>query len=188
HTATSCRQPLQRHGHLRPALRQLRGPDAFPRRHQPEGALRVGFRFEHAGTLRSRLPPHKPRRAPVGVRCRRAPPLIHSRVTPHRKICLRDLTSGNPPVAGTLLPSRWRRIKTKNNKSRTIMTTLEIKGDWNITKGKLKQKWAKLTDDDLQYAEGKQEELVGRIQKRTGETREAVEKALKESCSACGCK
>ena len=31
------------------------------------------------------------------------------------------------------------------------MTTLEIKGDWNITKGKLKQKWAKLTDDDLQY-------------------------------------
>jgi uncharacterized protein YjbJ (UPF0337 family) len=63
------------------------------------------------------------------------------------------------------------------------MTTLEIKGDWNITKGKLKQKWAKLTDDDLQYAEGRQEELVGRIQKRTGETREAVEKAVKESCS-----
>ncbi len=66
-----------------------------------------------------------------------------------------------------------------------IMTTLEIKGDWNITKGKLKQKWAKLTDDDLQYAEGKQEELLGRIQKRTGETREAVEKAVKESCGTC---
>ena len=43
------------------------------------------------------------------------------------------------------------------------MTTLEIKGDWNITRGKLKQKWAQLTDDDLQYAEGKQEELLGRI-------------------------
>jgi uncharacterized protein YjbJ (UPF0337 family) len=68
------------------------------------------------------------------------------------------------------------------------MTTLEIKGDWNITKGKLKQKWAKLTDDDLQYAEGKQDELIGRIQKRTGETREAVEKALKECCSDdCAC-
>jgi uncharacterized protein YjbJ (UPF0337 family) len=66
------------------------------------------------------------------------------------------------------------------------MTTLEIKGDWNITKGKLKQKWAKLTDDDLQYAEGKQAEFVGRIQKRTGETREAVEKALKECCSTWG--
>ena len=37
------------------------------------------------------------------------------------------------------------------------MNTLAIKGDWNITKGKLKQKWAKLTDDDLQYAEGKQD-------------------------------
>ena len=66
------------------------------------------------------------------------------------------------------------------------MTTLEIKGDWNITKGKLKQKWAKLTDDDLQYSVGKQEELLGRIQKRTGETREAVEKAINES-SAGGC-
>lgn len=63
------------------------------------------------------------------------------------------------------------------------MTTLEIKGDWNIAKGKLKQKWAKLTDSDLQYVDGKKDELLGRIQKRTGETREAVEKAVKESCS-----
>ncbi|MBC8001608.1 MAG: CsbD family protein [Opitutaceae bacterium] len=67
------------------------------------------------------------------------------------------------------------------------MTTLEIKGDWNITKGKLKQKWAKLTDDDLQFVEGKQEELLGRIQKRTGETREAIEKAFKESSSSSCC-
>ena len=65
------------------------------------------------------------------------------------------------------------------------MTTLEIKGDWNITKGKLKQKWAKLIDSDLQYTEGKTEELIGRIQKRTGETREAVEKAVKEASSCC---
>jgi uncharacterized protein YjbJ (UPF0337 family) len=39
------------------------------------------------------------------------------------------------------------------------MNTLEIKGDWNIAKGKLKQKGSKLTDDDLQYVAGKQEEL-----------------------------
>jgi uncharacterized protein YjbJ (UPF0337 family) len=64
------------------------------------------------------------------------------------------------------------------------MTTLEIKGDWNIIKGKLRQKWAKLTDSDLQYAEGKHDELIGRIQKRTGETREAVEKAIKDSLAA----
>ena len=66
------------------------------------------------------------------------------------------------------------------------MNTLEIKGDWNITKGKLKEKWAKLTDNDLQYVEGKQDELVGRIQKSTGAPREAVEKVIKES-SSCGC-
>ena len=79
-------------------------------------------------------------------------------------------------------PAANQQIKRKQN----IMTKLEIKGDWNITKGKLKQKWSKLTDDDLQFAEGKQDELLGRIQKRTGETREAVEKAIKE-VSSCGC-
>jgi uncharacterized protein YjbJ (UPF0337 family) len=66
------------------------------------------------------------------------------------------------------------------------MNTLEIKGDWNITKGKLKQKWATLTDDDLQFAEGKVEEVLGRIQKRTGETRETVEKAVKEASAHSG--
>lgn len=68
------------------------------------------------------------------------------------------------------------------------MNNLEIKGDWSITKGKLKQKWAKLTDDDLHYVEGKLDELLGRIQKCTGETREAVEKAIKEFSAACSCK
>lgn len=69
-----------------------------------------------------------------------------------------------------------------------IMNKLEIKGDWNIIKGKLKQKWANLTEDDLQYVEGKTDELSGRIQKRTGETREAIEKVIKESSSGCCCK
>lgn len=61
------------------------------------------------------------------------------------------------------------------------MNTLQLKGDWNIAKGKLKQKYANLTDDDLRYVEGQQDELVGRIQKRTGQTKEAVEKALEDS-------
>jgi len=64
------------------------------------------------------------------------------------------------------------------------MNRLEIKGDWNITKGQLKQKWTKLTDDDLQYVNGKQDELLGRIQKRTGETRETIEKAIKDAFSS----
>ncbi len=84
-----------------------------------------------------------------------------------------------------LADSAWRlSINTKQDKH---MNTLEIKGDWNITKGKLKQKWAQLTDDDLKCVEGKHDELLGRIQKRTGETKEAVEKALHEF-TACGCK
>jgi uncharacterized protein YjbJ (UPF0337 family) len=63
------------------------------------------------------------------------------------------------------------------------MNTLEIKGDWNIAKGKLKQRFAKLTDNDLRYERGQEDELVGRIQKLTGETKEEVERVLRE----CGC-
>jgi uncharacterized protein YjbJ (UPF0337 family) len=79
------------------------------------------------------------------------------------------------------------RDRTFNTKITKFMTTLEIKGDWNITRGRLKQKWAQLTNDDLEYAEGRQDELIGRIQKRTGETREAVEKAIKEIFTASNC-
>lgn len=63
------------------------------------------------------------------------------------------------------------------------MNTLQLKGNWNIVKGKLKQKFAKLTDDDLAYVAGKHDELVGRIQRRTGHTKEAVERALRD----CDC-
>ena len=65
------------------------------------------------------------------------------------------------------------------------MNTLEMKGNWNVIKGKLKQRWAKLTDNDLRYTEGQEDELIGRIQKRTGETREAVAKVLDEACTSC---
>lgn len=62
------------------------------------------------------------------------------------------------------------------------MNKLTIKGDWNVAKGKLKQKWAQLTDDDLAFRQGQEDELLGRIQKRTGESREAVEKYVRETC------
>jgi len=60
------------------------------------------------------------------------------------------------------------------------MNTLHIKGDWNIVKGKLKQNYAQLTDNDLRYEEGQEDELVGRIQKRTGDTKEAVQQFIDE--------
>lgn len=51
---------------------------------------------------------------------------------------------------------------------------LRLKGNWNELKGKMKQQYADLTDDDLLYVEGKEDELLGRIQKRTGKTKEEV--------------
>ena len=88
---------------------------------------------------------------------------------------------------GWQIPLKYLHFTKTANKT-TNMNTLEIKGDWNITKGKLKQKWAKLTDNDLSYTEGQQEELVGRIQKLTGETREMVENTIKYYSAAGGCK
>ncbi len=58
------------------------------------------------------------------------------------------------------------------------MDKLEIKGKWNEIKGKLKQKYADLTDDDLLFAEGKEEELYGRLQKRLGKTRNEIRKEI----------
>ena len=51
---------------------------------------------------------------------------------------------------------------------------MNLKGHWNEIKGKLKQKYAQLTDDDLTFAEGKEDELLGRLQKRLGRTKEDV--------------
>lgn len=51
---------------------------------------------------------------------------------------------------------------------------LKLRGNWNELKGKIKQQYADLTDDDLTYEEGKDDELVGRIQKKIGKTKEQV--------------
>jgi uncharacterized protein YjbJ (UPF0337 family) len=58
------------------------------------------------------------------------------------------------------------------------MNGLQIKGTWNEAKGKLKQKYAKLTDNDLTYMVGKEEELYGRLQKRLGKTKEEIQKEI----------
>jgi uncharacterized protein YjbJ (UPF0337 family) len=60
------------------------------------------------------------------------------------------------------------------------MNTQTLKGNWHIAKGKLKQKYANLTDNDLRYVEGKEEELIGRIQKVTGATRAEIERLFAE--------
>lgn len=60
------------------------------------------------------------------------------------------------------------------------MDKLRIKGNWNQAKGKLKQQYAELTDDDLKYTEGKEDELVGRIQEKTGKSRDEVRRMLND--------
>jgi len=54
------------------------------------------------------------------------------------------------------------------------MDKLQIKGNWNEIKGKLKQKYGELSDDDLAYAEGKEDELLGRLQQKTGKSRQQL--------------
>lgn len=54
------------------------------------------------------------------------------------------------------------------------MDRLELKGTWNELKGKVKQAHGNLTDDDLHYEEGKDDELLGRLQQKLGKTREEV--------------
>jgi len=51
---------------------------------------------------------------------------------------------------------------------------LKFKGNWNELKGKVKQKYANLTDNDLMYEEGKEDELLGRLQQKTGKTKQEL--------------
>jgi uncharacterized protein YjbJ (UPF0337 family) len=60
------------------------------------------------------------------------------------------------------------------------MTTLDLKGKWNEVKGKLKQKYGELTDDDLTFADGKEDELLGRLQQRLGKKKEEIRKIIEE--------
>lgn len=59
------------------------------------------------------------------------------------------------------------------------MDKLELKGKWNVIKGKVKQTYADLTDDDLKYEEGKDDELLGRLQEKTGKGKDELVKWLK---------
>lgn len=60
------------------------------------------------------------------------------------------------------------------------MNSTEMKGNWEEQKGKLKQKFAKLTDNDLLFAEGKKEEMMGRLQIKLGKSKEELHKILSD--------
>lgn len=58
------------------------------------------------------------------------------------------------------------------------MNKLNMKGNWNEAAGKLKQQFANLTDDDLLFKQGKEEELLGRLQKKLGKSKEEIRNLL----------
>ena len=61
-----------------------------------------------------------------------------------------------------------------------MKNTTELLGNWNETKGKLKQKFALLTDNDIMLVEGKQDEMLGRLQVKLGKTKEEIHKLIAE--------
>ena len=65
----------------------------------------------------------------------------------------------------------------QNLKSKKMNTT-ELKGNWNEQKGKLKKKFAVLTDNDLMFAEGKKEEMFGKLQIKLGKSKEELDKII----------
>jgi uncharacterized protein YjbJ (UPF0337 family) len=58
------------------------------------------------------------------------------------------------------------------------MNTTVLKGNWNELKGKLKQKYGDLTDDDLMFTEGKEDEMLGRLQKKLGKSKDEVRRLI----------
>jgi uncharacterized protein YjbJ (UPF0337 family) len=58
------------------------------------------------------------------------------------------------------------------------MNKIQFKGSWNEIKGKLKQSYGNLTDDDLVFAEGKDDELLGRLQKKLGKTKDEIRQMI----------
>jgi len=58
------------------------------------------------------------------------------------------------------------------------MNTTELLGNWKVTKGKLKQKYATLTEDDLLLVDGKHDEMLGKLQTKLGKTKEELHKLI----------
>jgi uncharacterized protein YjbJ (UPF0337 family) len=67
------------------------------------------------------------------------------------------------------------------------MNTDMLKGDWTNLKGKIKEKWGKLTDDDLTVIEGKRDQIAGKLQERYGYAKEQAQKELDEFCKTSSC-
>lgn len=68
----------------------------------------------------------------------------------------------------------------KTNQWKKAMSDLNIKGNWNEIKGKLKQEYGDLTDDDLIFVEGKEDEMLGRLQQKLGKKKEELASEIRK--------
>ena len=87
------------------------------------------------------------------------------RIFASEQSCYRTQSTPAARLAGNQSPAERRNLFAMTAK-------LQVKGGWNEVKGKLKQKYGQLTDDDLSFAEGKEDELLGRLQQRLGKSKE----------------
>jgi uncharacterized protein YjbJ (UPF0337 family) len=68
---------------------------------------------------------------------------------------------------------------------REIMNVEQLKGNWQIFKGKVKEQWGKLTDDDLNVAEGKVDQIAGKVAVKYGIAKEEAQQKLQSLCNEC---
>lgn len=67
------------------------------------------------------------------------------------------------------------------------MNSMTLKGNWNMLKGKVREKWGKLTDDDLDQIQGRSEQLLGKVQRAYGLSKEEAQKQIASFEEDCGC-
>ena len=66
------------------------------------------------------------------------------------------------------------------------MNSDQIEGNWEQFKGKLKEQWGKLTDDEIDQARGNRQQFVGKVQEKYGDSREVIERQYDSLCTECG--
>jgi uncharacterized protein YjbJ (UPF0337 family) len=102
----------------------------------------------------------------------------------HQRRWRRDPPTETRSVGGAIRHQKLIRLKS----GRQAMNWDTIKGDWKQFKGKVKEQWGKLTDDELDRIQGRRDQLAGAIQKRYGIAKDEAERQVKEfekGCSAC---
>ena len=116
----------------------------------------------------------------------RGVPLVGVLLKEMQARCLHHRGGGGTRIAAFFQPAGPARQGKSFHKEFAMISQQVLEGNWNRLKGKIRQRWGQLTDSDLAQLRGNVDEMVGTIQQKTGETREAVEGALQEWAGSAG--